>query len=232
MLFSLSDVNAKGSNGALLIHKAVSRKNISVNIIETLIIQGVFSINVRSRYNMTPLHYAAMSGYEAMAEMLVRWGADLEARLTPPPNMWIGGHFPLTPWDFCDNNGYGWCNLLGTDGLSHKKSQKHPWNHRYIIQVLRVTTRLAPPRMTSWVTWLAARCLTARSSPSPTSRRWWRPRGRRRRPCGELTASSTMWLAVWDPAVLTSTSACSGEPGIPTDVLTVKVRIFSNDFRL
>ena len=75
---------------------------------------------------MTPLHYAAMSGYEAMAEMLVRWGADLEARVTLPPNMWIGGHFPLTPRDFCDNNGYGWCNLLGTDGLSHKKTQKHP----------------------------------------------------------------------------------------------------------
>ena len=127
MLFS--DVNAKGSNGALLIHKAVSRKNVSVNTIETLIIQGVYSINVRSRYNETPLHYAAMSGYEAMAEMLVRWGADLEARVTPPSNMWIWGHvgdFPLTPRDFCDTNGYGWCNLLGTDGIAHTISQKQP----------------------------------------------------------------------------------------------------------
>ena len=89
-----------------------------MDTIETLIIQGVYSINVRSRYNATPLHYAAMSGNEAMAEMLVRWGADLEARVIPPPNMWSVGDFPLTPRDFCDTNGNGWCNLLGNDGNS------------------------------------------------------------------------------------------------------------------
>ena len=113
----LLDVNAaQGSHGALLIHKAVYQENVSISSIENLITQGVFSVNVKNDFNATPLHYAAFYGMQAMSVMLVKWGADLKARMSPIPITGKTDDRPLTPRSLCDLQGYGWCGLLGTDG--------------------------------------------------------------------------------------------------------------------
>ena len=134
-----SDVKAaQGSHGALLIHKAVSQENVSISSIENLITKGVFSVNVKNDYNATPLHYAAFYGMQAMSVMLIKWGADLEARMSPIPITGKTDDRPLTPRNLCDLQGYGWCGLLGTDGNT-SFLESHELSH---IQGMRVTMRL------------------------------------------------------------------------------------------
>ena len=131
------DVNAaQGSHGALLIHKAVYQENVSINTMENLITQGVFSVNVRNDFNATPLHYAAFYGMQAMSVMLIKWGADLEARMSPIPITGNTDDRPLTPRNLCDLQGYGWCGLLGTDGNTSSSLESF---ELCSIQVMRVT---------------------------------------------------------------------------------------------
>ena len=144
MLFSDFSA-AQGSHGALLIHKAVYQKNVSVSTIETLITKGVFSVNVRNDYNATPLHYAAFYGRQAMSVMLIKWGADLEARMSPVPITGKADDRPLTPRNLCDMNGYGWCGLLGTDGNILQSLESLDLSD---TQDMRITTRPTIPRKT------------------------------------------------------------------------------------
>ena len=210
---------------------------------ENLITQGVFSVNVRNDFNATPLHYAAFYGMQAMSVMLIKWGADLEARMSPIPITGNTDDRPLTPRNLCDLQGYGWCGLLGTDGNTSSSLESF---ELCSIQVMRVTM-IPDILLRTWMTWLAARPLTARPSPSPTSRRWcwpqgrrlytWTPnnrflQGRRQRRKGGPTASFTMWPALSDQEAPIEISVSSTEPGTPTGVWTVKVRTFCNDFWL
>ena len=97
----------------------------------------MFSVNVKNDFNATPLHYAAFYGMQAMSVMLIKWGADLEAKMSPIPITGTTDDRPLTPRNLCDLQGYGWCGLLGTDGNSSFLESHELCN----IQGMRVTMR-------------------------------------------------------------------------------------------
>ena len=100
------DKNACSGSGALMIHKAILGKQITVDDIEKIIKTGVYDVNVADKNGNTLLHYAAFTDNKDMALMLIKWGADVTSI----------GYKRRTPRQVCDSQRYGWCNILGTDG--------------------------------------------------------------------------------------------------------------------
>ena len=89
-----------------MIHMAILRNKISVDDMEKMIKTGVYDVNVADKNGNTPLHYAAITDNKDMALMLIKWGADVNS---------IGSR--RTPRQLCDSLNFGWCNILGTDGI-------------------------------------------------------------------------------------------------------------------